>query len=167
MMVYDIFQRKLVGHISLQTEATLSKYLYEDDSGFNCFNICRVSDIVEEKVKKRAKGYNKGFRSQKTKFQLFILFKENIGIIMVQEFLIHHSVKKVEIFLIGMKLIIISKKCIQVSDWNDVKNSKAIPFYDEQGCTKGCQFVYKHNQKDLVFLNLLDQDKNNQYSYQS
>lgn len=86
---------------------------------------------------------------------------------MVNEFIINHSAQSVRIYFIGMKMIIISRKCIQVSDWNDVKNSKAIPFYDEQGCTKGCQFVYKHNQKDLVFLNLLDQDKNNQYSYQS
>lgn len=68
MLVYDIYQKKLVGHTSLQTEQRLAQYLFEDDQGFNCFNICRVSDIVEEKPKRKGKGYPKAFKDQKTKF---------------------------------------------------------------------------------------------------
>ena len=60
-----------------------------------------------------------------------------------------------------------SKRCIQVSDWNHVKNSQAVPFYDYSGSIIGCQFILKQNTKDHKFLNLIDQRANNIYSFSS
>jgi hypothetical protein len=63
--------------------------------------------------------------------------------------------------------MLMSKKLIQESDWMNIKHSQVVPFYDVTGSVKGCQYIFKNSSTEHSVLNLLDQDINNIYSYQS
>jgi len=60
-----------------------------------------------------------------------------------------------------------SKKIIHISDWNFLEDSCFIPFVDNDFQQQGCQIVFYHSDKRTTYLNLLDQDVNNIYTYES
>ena len=44
---------------------------------------------------------------------------------------------------IGLKHLLFSKDCMQAYSWDKIRDSKAIPYLDENGNTKGCQIQLK------------------------
>ena len=48
-----------------------------------------------------------------------------------------------------------------------LKNSQAVPFYDECKAIKGCQYILFNKPNDYSVINLLDADKNNVYTYKT
>jgi hypothetical protein len=72
----------------------MMQYIYEDDNGYNVFQLCRTSDIIEEDIFKwysKRGGLPRDMKKQTAKYQVFSLSKEKLGIIHGLEFLISFS----------------------------------------------------------------------------
>lgn len=106
-LIYDILENRLSSPACINPARRSLKYIYEDEQGYNCFSLCRTSDVNEEESKVRPK--RSGIKRQTAKYQLFMLFSEKVGIIEGQEFLITHD-KEMRLQQIGKKEIILSKK---------------------------------------------------------
>jgi hypothetical protein len=78
-MVFDILQNKFSQILSIAPSPENADQLYEDLNCFNRFMMCRTSDVYEESDR------------QLVKFQLFTLYKENIGRLFCEEFLFRHN----------------------------------------------------------------------------
>ena len=50
MMVFDIYKGTIAEPDPINPSKVNQKYVYVDKQGFNCFSICRTSDILEEKI---------------------------------------------------------------------------------------------------------------------
>jgi hypothetical protein len=53
--------------------------LFVDDQGFNCFSICKTSEVDVEN--KSDDSYFKKTPLQRARYQVFVLFAEKVGII--------------------------------------------------------------------------------------
>lgn len=139
-LMYDILQESMSDPICINPPKKSLKYIYEDEQGYNCFSLCRTSDVNEEDTKSLKKKF-RGYKKQTSKYQLFTLLSEKVGIIMCDEFLITHDYNGSILQLIGKKQIILSKKSQQTYDWSLLKNFKTIPFKDACQSIKGCQLI--------------------------
>ena len=59
--------------------------------------------------------------------------------------------------LIGEKQIFMSNKCIKNTNWNYLKKSIIVPFFDEEHVQQGCQCILQHSRDHRTKLNLIDQ----------
>ena len=126
LLIYDIVNDKISNCISVSPSIKSQPYLYSNRD-FNCFTMCRISDVFEE-----------GRKIQRAKYQLFTIFQEKLGMLSGTEYLITYTPEKTHIQTIGYKLAMLSKKVIQKYDWLFIKNSSVVPFYDGCGSVKGC-----------------------------
>ena len=79
-LIYDISENQMSKPVCVNPPKKSMKYIYEDEQGFNCFSLCRTSDINEQESKGRKKKHADQKR-QTAKYQLFLLFSEKVGII--------------------------------------------------------------------------------------
>lgn len=105
---------------------------------------------------------------------MFTLYIETLGRIQIQEFLVKQMEKpdavtglNYTVQLVGQKNIFLSNKCIKLTNWNYLKQSIIIPFVDEEHTQQGCQVILQHDRSRKTYLNLIDQQINNLYSYES
>jgi len=89
-LIYDILENSISKSSCVNPPRKSMKYIYEDEQGYNCFSLCRTSDINEEESKVRRKKYG-DYKKQTAKYQLFLLFSEKVGIIQTNEYLITHD----------------------------------------------------------------------------
>jgi len=78
---------------------------------------------------------------------------------------------KLKVDLIGQKHILLSSEMIQASNFEYLTNSEAVSFFVKKGAdkmeVKGCQLFLQKNQGDYCVINLLDQELNNLFMYQT
>jgi len=53
----------------------------------------------------------------------------------------------------------LSHKCIDDCNWDELRNSQVVPFTDEDHQTLGCQLILKQNKQKQSFINLIDDMK--------
>lgn len=170
MIIFDIYTQSLSCHFDITLVVDLKEYFFEDMDGFHCFQLTIASATYEGKKEKRRVNkriYGQEFRPSTVIYQLFVLTKEKLGVVYGAEFEITHNSTGIKMQLIGTKQIFFSKACISDYDWNEVKKSIAIPFFDVSGQIKGCQFILKRNKHKFTLINLLDQNRNNLFTYES
>ena len=82
-----------------------------------------------------------------------------------------HDEESVEVQAIGQNQIMMSKECIQNSDWNCIQNSVVLPFQHldqhENLRTYGCQFLLSRDSGPPIKINMIDRVFNNLYTYES
>jgi hypothetical protein len=60
-LIYDILTNTMNQPICINPPSKSLKYIYEDEQGYNCFSLCRTSDVNEEESKGFKKKYE-GFK---------------------------------------------------------------------------------------------------------
>ena len=194
LLVYNCFQQKFCAPEAINPTLPNQKYMYTDQSGFQCYLFTLSSDILPKSENFQCDKIHFKF----AKFSLFTFFQEKFGRIQVQDFMIYNKKVKNEqeiiTKLIGQKQILLSNEFIENADYKVIVNSQAVPFYHEDKI-KGCQLILNKNaltkeqreeqerglhmsqvhktsnytkiQNKLAIINLLDQDINNLFKYKS
>lgn len=133
-------------------------------------------DYIEGYQTRSRKEYNPLISKnvmQEQKFQVFTFYIETLGRVQVQEFIIKQMKKSTgygyyyQFQLVGQKQIFFSNKCIKMTNWNYLRKSTIIPFLDDENVQQGCQIIMMHDRKRKTYLNLIDQEMNNIYTYES
>ena len=150
MMIFDIYKGVIAEPDPINPSKVNQKYVYVDKQGFNCFSICRTSEILEERI---SDGSLLRIRQQ-AKYQLQTLYTEKLGRIHCQEFLITHDNAGADQQMVGQKQILFSKKLIQDVDWQFLQKTQSVPFYDAEGRVKGCQLVLQKGYDEFSHVNL-------------
>lgn len=132
-VVFDIIQNRATQMISISPSLANLEYLYEDENGYNMFMLARSSEV---EMSSQDDSSEKSF-TQKVTYSVFNLYRERIGRIQGEEFLIIHTPETTKIQTIGLKHLLFSKECMQAYSWEKIRDSKAVPF-DDNGITKGC-----------------------------
>lgn len=114
---------------------------------------------------------------QIAKFALATYYNERLGWIQFQTYAISQQITnsntacKAKIQIVGHQQIFFSTQMIQKEDFDYIRYSQLIPWHDGKGEIKGCQLIWYSETQGKSFensvINLLDQDVNNIYDYQS
>ena len=76
---FDIFQNCLTAPITISPSNESKAYLYQDEQGFNSFQLCRTSDVYEQVDSVKSFGQEKKMKRQMVRYVFFFLFSEKIG----------------------------------------------------------------------------------------
>ena len=140
---FDIFQQRMTPPINISPSNESKDYLYQDERGFNSFQLCRTSDIFEQVDSIKSFGQEKKLKKQMVRYAFFFLFSEKIGRLQGEEFLVTHSKKGMITQTIGYKEIILIKKIIEHCEWGCLKNSYAVSYLEEKTeIIKGTKLVF-------------------------
>lgn len=157
LLIYDIDSQCFTKQVSINPNIPNMRYLYIDDQGTCCFQICRSAEMVPYPPSKQQKII------QEQKFQVFSFYIETMGRIQIQEYLVKQLAKvdpltgsNYLVQLVGQKQILMSNKCIKNTTWNFLKKSFIIPFFDEEHVQQGCQCILQHDKDRKTILNLID-----------
>lgn len=173
MITLDIDTGKIVRKVPINPNYDNQSYMYVNAQGFNTFKICRSGDIQYKEKVKEATWCKKAqiLEVHETIFKVFTIYLEKLGRIQAQEFLITHDEESVEVQAIGQNQIMMSKECIQNSDWNHIQNSVVLPFQhldqNERIRNLGCQFLLSRENGSPIKINMIDRVFNNLYTYES
>jgi len=63
--------------------------------------------------------------------------------------------------------LLFSKDCMRCYDWEYIRQSKALPYKDENNVIKGCMLQLKTSFDKSSLIYLVDQEKSNIYFYRS
>jgi hypothetical protein len=66
-LIFDIFENSLSTPVYINPTSKSQKYIYEDDEGYNCFSLCRTSDVNEEESKSKRRLFE-GYKKQTAKY---------------------------------------------------------------------------------------------------
>ena len=85
-VVFDIIQNRATQMISISPSLANLEYLYEDENGYNMFMLARCSEVETS-----TQDSNSDSKIEQTViYQVFNLYRERIGRIQGEEFLISH-----------------------------------------------------------------------------
>lgn len=92
------------------------------------------------------------------KYQVFTLYRERIGRMFGEEFLMNHDEKKTQIQTIGQKHLLFSRDVMKNFQWENIRRSEAHPYLDENNSTKGCVIHLKVESNKRRIIKLVDQE---------
>lgn len=189
LLIYDIGTQSVIEKMNVNPDLRSQSFMYVDDLGYNCFKIAR-SSILNERKELPQKSTLQAQTLQSIKFKIFTIYIETLGLIQAQEILITESIVdqesqqrddeelledkeastvaiSYELQLVGIQQMMMSNNCIKSTNWNFLKASYVIPFLDENQRFQGCQFIMVTNKNKKTMINLIDQQMNNLYTYES